>query len=315
MSSAGGNVIEVRNLTKHFFRGLFRRECVKAVDGVSFHIPEGESLGLIGESGSGKSTLGRCMLRLIEPSDGQICFQGKDILAMNGNLSRLRQKMQIIFQDTAGSLNPRMKVKDLLLEPLRVHKLLNGQIIETAAELMKQVHLSADLLERYPNELSGGQRQRIGIARAISINPEFIIADEAIASMDVLGQAQMIELMNRLKSERGISFLNISHNIGSIRRITDRLAVMYFGRFVEIGNTKDILNNPAHPYTQILLSAKLKSDSSSDSDSITEDILHHTSGCLFYQRCFQAKSVCRYELPPQRCAGSDHRVWCHISSG
>lgn len=320
MSSSSYNLIEVKNLKKHFYSGLFHKECVKAADGVSFCIGKAQSMGLIGESGSGKSTLGRCILRLIEPSSGEVCFQGQNILLMNGNLRRLRQQMQIIFQDTDGCLNPRMKAIDLLLEPLRVHKLMIGREIERAAELMKIVNLPADLLDRYPNELSGGQRQRIGIARAISVKPKLIIADEATASLDMLGQAQVMELFKRLKSEHGISFLIISHNISFIRHSTDMVAVMYFGRLVEMGKTKDVLNNPVHPYTQSLLSArsslnpfgpKHKKDTSEKEIS---SLIVPYAGCSFYLRCPQAKTLCRYESPSKRDVWDDHWVWCHLQS-
>ncbi|BBO89609.1 ATP-binding cassette domain-containing protein [Desulfosarcina ovata] len=248
-------VIEVINLKKDFQGGLFRNKKVSAVDGVSFRIKRGEALGLLGESGSGKSTLGRCLLRLIDPTAGEIYFKGKNILAMNGDFRPFRKRMQIIFQDADGALNPRMTVKDLLLEPLKVHRQLNGRAQETAAALMAQVNLPADLLGRYPNALSGGQRQRIAISRAISIKPEFIVADEAIASLDLIGQAQVMALFNRLKAEQQTTFLIISHSLRFIRQTTDAVAVMFTGKLVEIGKTTDILNHPAHPYTQALLSS------------------------------------------------------------
>lgn len=317
MSFISENVIEVKNLKKHFYSGLFRKKCVKAVNGVSFFIAKGKALGLVGESGSGKSTLGRCVLRLIEPSSGDVYFQGNNILAMNGDLRSLRQQMQIIYQDADGALNPRMKAKDILLEPLRVHNLLNGPEMEIAAKLMKLVNLSADLLDRYPNELSGGQRQRIQIARAISINPDFIIADEAIASLDLLGQAQIMNLFSRLKSERRISFFIISHNLRFLRRTTDMLAVMFFGRFVEFGKTKEIFDRPVHPYTQVLLSARTnlyplaqekKGATGEETVSLTRPLL----GCSFHPRCPQAKAVCRHETPAKRRVNGSHWVWCHL---
>ncbi len=247
-------MIEAIDITKYFYSGLFRKTCIRAVDGVSFHLGQGEALGVIGESGSGKSTLGRCVIRLLEPSGGEVYFHGKRLSDLNGGLRYLRQKMQIIFQDTGSALNPRMKALDLLLEPLKVHKRLNGQRREAAMALMEKVDLPADLLDRYPNELSGGQRQRLTIARAISLNPEFLVVDEAVASLDLLGQKQIMELFNKLKSEQKTSFFIISHSLRFVRRTTDKLAVMYRGKFVEIGKTEEVFEHPKHYYTQKLLS-------------------------------------------------------------
>lgn len=247
-------MIEAIDIKKYFYSGLFRKTCIRAVDGVSFHLGQGEALGVIGESGSGKSTLGRCVIRLLEPSGGEVYFHGKRLSDLNGGLRYLRQKMQIIFQDTGSALNPRMKALDLLLEPLKVHKRLNGQRREAAMALMEKVDLPADLLDRYPNELSGGQRQRLTIARAISLNPEFLVVDEAVASLDLLGQKQIMELFNKLKSEQKTSFFIISHSLRFVRRTTDKLAVMYRGKFVEIGKTEEVFEHPKHYYTQKLLS-------------------------------------------------------------
>ncbi|MFZ1986041.1 MAG: ABC transporter ATP-binding protein [Desulfatitalea sp.] len=309
-------MIEVKNLKKHFYGGLFRKRCVKAVDGVSFRIASGESLGLVGESGSGKTTVGRCMLRLIEPTAGEIHFRGKNILAMNGDLRFMRQYMQIIFQDANGSLNPRMKAIDLVVEPFRIHKRLNGQARETAAELMNSVGLSADLLERFPHELSGGQRQRIGVARAISINPALVVADEAAASLDPIAQLQMMDLFKKLEAERGISFLYISHNLNMIRRLANRMAVMYRGRFVEFGETADVCTNAAHPYTQALLSAVPSLDPSAMPQPMSKPgellrISQSASGCYFHPRCPHAQSVCAHEAPAKRVVNEGHWVWCH----
>lgn len=318
VSSASENLIEVKNIKKYFYSGLFSKKCLKAADGVSFCIARGQSMGLIGESGSGKSTLGRCILRLIEPSSGEVCFLGENILAMNGSLRGLRKHMQIIFQDADGCLNPRMKAIDLILEPLLVHKLITGQEIETAVELMKRVNLPADLLSRYPNELSGGQRQRIGIARAISVNPDFIVADEATASLDMLGQSQIIELFKELKSTRRISFLNISHNLSFIRQATDMVAVMYLGRLVEMGKTKDVFNTPAHPYTQSLLSSNSSLDSFGGKHKkwLTGkeffSLKDPSHGCSFYLCCPLAKDVCRYESPVNQYVSDDHWIWCQL---
>jgi oligopeptide/dipeptide ABC transporter ATP-binding protein len=313
------NLIKVKNLKKHFSSGLFHKTCVKAVDGVSFCIPRGKTLGMVGESGSGKSTVGRCILRLIKPTCGEVYFQGRDILTTKGDNRSLRKQMQIIFQDADGSMNPRIKVIDQLLEPLRVHKQLNGQTKETAAELMKLVNLSADLMDRYPHELSGGQRQRIGIARAISINPKFIVADEAAASLDLLVQAQMMELLKRLQSERGISYLYISHNLPIIQRMADTVAVMYLGRFVETGKTKDIFNSPAHPYTQALLSAAPSINPLAQPKKIIlkgeiPSPLQPPCGCSFHPRCPQARTLCSQIIPEKKQIGRNHWAWCHFVS-
>ncbi|MBF0377486.1 MAG: ABC transporter ATP-binding protein [Desulfamplus sp.] len=316
MSFNDENIIEVKNLKKYFYSGLFQKECIKAVDGVSFCIPKGRTMGLVGESGSGKSTLGRCILRLIKPSSGEVYFSGEDILFKNGEPKQLRKQMQIIFQDSDGCLNPRMKAIDILLEPLRVNKFINSREREPASELIKIVNLPEDLLNRYPNELSGGQRQRIAIARAISLKPTFIVADEATASLDMLGQSQIMEVFKKLKLEYKTSFLNISHNLNFIQRTTDIAAVMYSGRFVEMGKTKDIFNNPAHPYTRSLLSARLKVTSFSIKQNNRlnkknfSNLTQPVSGCSFYQYCPCRKSVCKDESPSKKYVSDDHWILC-----
>ena len=309
-------VIEVVNLHKTFHGGLFRKEGLKAVDGVSFLIEKGEALGLLGENGSGKSTLGRCMLRLIDPTAGEIYFRKENVLQMKGDFRFFRKKMQIIFQDADGALNPRMKVKTLLLEPLTVHQLLKGREKEAVAKLMAQVNLPADLLERYPNALSGGQRQRILISRAVSLNPEFIVADESTASLDLIGQAQVMALFNKLKRRQGVSFLIISHSLRFLRETTEVLAVMYAGKIVEIGNTMDVMTHPIHPYTQALLSVKENSMIPSGGESAPV-ILHPRNsdslpGCRFQASCPKAVALCRHEYPAEQDMGNGHRVWCHL---
>jgi oligopeptide/dipeptide ABC transporter ATP-binding protein len=311
-------VIEVRGLKKYFTNGLFRKSVTKAVDGVSFEIGKGETFGLVGESGCGKSTVGRCTVRLIKPTCGEIFLNGTNISSINGGIRTLRKNMQIIFQDADGALNPRMKVYDLLIEPLKVHRLVNEQRTDKVAELMEMVNLSHDLTERYPHELSGGQRQRIGIARAVSVNPEFIVADEAAASLDLLVQAQMLNLLKRLQSERGISCLFISHNLSIIRLIADTVAVMYLGRFVEIGKTKDIFNNAVHPYTQALLSAVPSVDplARPQKNMLKGEIpspLRLPSGCRFHTRCSRSKDLCSQIAPEKRRISGSHWAWCHYS--
>lgn len=309
-------MIEVRGLKKYYTSGLFRKSITKAVDGVSFEIGKGETVGLVGESGCGKSTVGRCTVRLIEPTYGKIFFNGTNIWRLNGDNRMLRKKMQIIFQDADGALNPRMRVSDLLIEPLKVHGLVDGQRNDKVAQLMEMVNLPPDLMERYPHALSGGQRQRIGIARAISLNPEFIVADEAASSLDRLVQAQMLNLLKRLQYERGIGCLFISHNLSIIRLIADRVAVMYLGRFVEIGKTKDIFNNAVHPYTQALLSATPSIDplAQPKKNMLSGDIpspFQPPAGCRFHPRCPRSKKLCTQIAPEKRLIDKGHWTWCN----
>jgi ABC-type oligopeptide transport system ATPase subunit len=253
-------LVEVRNLTKHFARGggLFQRGTMtKAVDGVSFTIQEGETFGLVGESGSGKSTTGRCMLRLIEPTSGEVRYRGQDVLAYSSSEMRAaRRHMQMIFQDPYSSLNPRMRVREIVDEPLVIHKL--GSKAERGArvaELFRLVGLDPAHLERYPHEFSGGQRQRIGLARALALEPKFIIADEPVSALDVSIQAQVVNLLMDLQQRLQLTYLFIAHDLRLVRHICRRVAVMYLGRIVEMGDTEALFANPAHPYTRALLSA------------------------------------------------------------
>jgi oligopeptide transport system ATP-binding protein len=253
-------LLEVRNLVKHFVRnqGLFRApSVVKAVDDVSFSIAEGEMFGLVGESGSGKSTTGRCILRLIEPTSGDVLFRGEDVLQFSrARMRAARRDMQIVFQDPYSSLNPRMRVGDIVEEPLIIHKL--GSRAERRArveELFDLVGLDRTHLARYPHEFSGGQRQRIGIARALALNPALIIADEAVSALDVSIQAQVVRLLMELKSRLRLTYLFIAHDLRLVEDICTRVAVMYLGKIVEIGETRSLFQQPAHPYTRALLSA------------------------------------------------------------
>ncbi len=310
-------LIKVKNLKKYFSSGIFRTNCIKAVDGISFEIAEKETFALVGESGCGKSTVGRCLLRLIKPTSGEIYFKDINISGIKENNKNLKRKMQIIFQDSDGSLNPGMRIFDLVIEPLKVHGIINDCAEEKTLQLLNLVSLSPDILDRYPNELSGGQRQRVGIARAIALNPEFIVADEPAASLDLSLQARIMELMKRLQTELGISYLFISHNLRLVKLMADKVAVMYLGRFVEIGDAEKIFNGPVHPYTQALVSAVpdfclaekqrrivLKGDISNS--------LNHLSGCVFHARCPVAKPICLNELPVRRRVGKKHWVWCHF---
>ena len=253
-------LLEVRHLVKHFVRkqGLGHQpSVVKAVDDVSFAIEEGEMFGLVGESGSGKSTTGRCILRLIEPSSGEVFFRNENVLAFSRERTRLaRRDMQIVFQDPYSSLNPRMRVGDIVEEPLVIHRLGNRTDRRTrVAELFSLVGLDAEHLSRYPHEFSGGQRQRIGIARALALNPALIIADEAVSALDVSIQAQVVNLLMELKARLKLTYLFIAHDLRLVENICSRVAVMYLGKIVEMGETQRIFAQPAHPYTQALLSA------------------------------------------------------------
>jgi ABC-type oligopeptide transport system ATPase subunit len=253
-------LVEVRGLTKHFTRGggLFQKgTVVKAVDGVSFTIDEGETFGLVGESGSGKSTTGRCMLRLVEPTAGEVRYAGEDVLAFSSSRMRAaRRHMQMIFQDPYSSLNPRMKARDIVDEPLIIHKLGSKREREArVAELFRLVGLDPAHLDRYPHEFSGGQRQRIGLARALALEPKFIIADEPVSALDVSIQAQVVNLLMDLQERLRLTYLFIAHDLRLVRHICRRVAVMYLGRIVEMGDTESIFASPAHPYTRALLSA------------------------------------------------------------
>jgi ABC-type oligopeptide transport system ATPase subunit len=253
-------LLDVRHLVKHFTRGggLFSKpSVVKAVDDVSFAIDEGEMFGLVGESGSGKSTTGRCILRLIEPTAGEVLFRGENVLAFSRTrLRQARRDMQIVFQDPYSSLNPRMRVGDIVEEPLIIHRLgERRQRRDRVAELFQLVGLDADHLSRYPHEFSGGQRQRIGIARALALNPALIVADEAVSALDVSIQAQVVNLLMELKARLRLTYLFIAHDLRLVEHICSRVAVMYLGRIVELGDTRAIFANPTHPYTRALLSA------------------------------------------------------------
>ena len=255
-----GALLEVRNLVKHFSRkqGLFQKpSVVRAVDDVSFTIDEGEMFGLVGESGSGKSTTGRCILRLIEPTSGQVLFKGEDVARFSRSRMRLaRRDMQIIFQDPYSSLNPRMRVGDIVEEPLVIHGLGNREERRArVAELFSLVGLDREMMQRYPHEFSGGQRQRIGIARALALNPAFIIADEAVSALDVSIQAQVVALLMDLKAKFKLTYLFIAHDLRLVEHICSRVAVMYLGKVVEMGDTRAMFATPTHPYTRALLSA------------------------------------------------------------
>lgn len=308
-------LIEVVDLKKYFGSGIFKKSWIKAVDGVSFEICSKETFALVGESGCGKSTVGRCTLNLIRPTAGHVYFKDMDISSMNEVSRDIRKRIQVIFQDADGTLNPRMKVFDLMLEPFRVHGLSNGHGKEMVNELIEMVNLTPDLLGRYPHELSGGQRQRIGIARAMALNPEFIVADEPAASLDLSVQAQILDLMRKFQAEHGIGYLYISHNLKIVKLMADKVAVMYLGKLVEVGRTNDVFNCAKHPYTQALISAIPILDPCAGRKRILlkGDIpspLNPPAGCRFHTRCPYRMKRCMIEEPAL--VGDKHMVACHL---
>jgi oligopeptide transport system ATP-binding protein len=317
------SLLEIRNLKKHFpvGEGLFSRNkgAVKAVDGVSLTVEEGETLGIVGESGCGKSTLGRTILRLIEPTGGEIYFQEKNLLAMSPReLRDTRRQMQIIFQDPYASLNPRMRVGDIVGEGLEIHKLAKGKAKrDRVIELLNQVGLREDHYNRYPHEFSGGQRQRIGIARALAVNPKFIVADEPVSSLDVSIQAQIINLLQELQEKMHLTYFFISHDLRVVEHISHRVAIMYLGKIVEIAKSETIYQDAKHPYTRALLSAVPMPDTSRKKERtiLQGDVpspVHPPSGCTFHPRCAYREAICDQIEPPLDFAGDGHGVSCHV---
>jgi len=320
-------LVEVKNLKKHFpiMRGVLRRQvgAVQAVDGLTFNIYKGETLGLVGESGCGKSTTGRTILQLLEPTAGQVSYQGQELTALNRNeMRKARRHMQMIFQDPYASLNPRMSVGSIVGEPLSIHNIGDSQSRKARIqELLKVVGLNPYFINRYPHEFSGGQRQRIGIARALATNPDFIVADEPISALDVSIQAQVVNLMDDLKEELGLTYLFIAHDLSMVRYISNRVAVMYLGRIVELSDRNEIFDHPLHPYTQALLSAIPIPDPEREAKRqrliLEGDVpspANPPSGCRFHPRCSYATEICKEEDPAFRNLGSDsapHMVACH----
>ena len=304
--------------------GWFRRAAggVRAVDGVTFEVARGETLAVVGESGCGKSTLGRLLLRLIEPSDGRVRFEGEDLATLSrAALRRLRGKAQMVFQDPYGSLSPRRSVAEIIAEPLEVHGLARStrDRRDRVAEILVQVGLSPTLMDRKPRQFSGGQRQRIGIARAIAVDPSFIVCDEPVSALDVSVQAQIVNLLQDLQEQKGFSYLFIAHDLAVVRHIADRVMVMYLGRVVEIGPKRRIFAMPHHPYTQALLSAAPEPDPDAASRRIilAGDVPSPTrvpSGCSFHTRCPIAQEICRRERPDLRDVGDGQAAACHFAT-
>jgi oligopeptide transport system ATP-binding protein len=319
-------IVRVERLTKHFpiLEGiLFKKQvgAVRAVDEVSFEIAEGETLGLVGESGCGKSTTGRTILQLYEPTSGRVFYRGTDLQEARGEERRQAERnMQIIFQDPYASLNPRMTVGRIIREPFDIHGVgAKADRQEKVADLMRRVGLNPDYVKRYPHEMSGGQRQRVGIARALALQPDFIVCDESISALDVSVQAQVVNLLEELQKDFGLTYLFIAHDLSMVKHISDRVAVMYLGKLVELADKKELYSNPLHPYTQALLSAApvpnprlqkksqrmvLEGDVPSASDP--------PPGCRFHTRCPLAEDICRTKVPEMREITPGHFAACHL---
>lgn len=322
MSASNQAFIRIKDLTKEFpiKGGLFSRQIasVKAVQGVSLEIQKGETLGLVGESGCGKSTLGRCIIRLIEPSSGHILLDGADVTNYRGEkLRALRRQMQIIFQDPYASLNPRMTVGSIVSEPLEIHKLFDTKKdrLDRVKQLIELVGLRPEHINRYPHEFSGGQRQRIGIARALAVEPSFIVCDEPVSALDVSIQAQVINLLMDLQQRLGLTYLFIAHDLKVVEHISNRVAVMYLGKVVEIAEAEELYRNPSHPYTRALLSAIPVPDPRKKEQRIilTGDVpspIHPPVGCHFHPRCPDMIEECKQTCPALRPTRPDHDTAC-----
>jgi oligopeptide transport system ATP-binding protein len=319
-------LLDVKNLHVHFpvRRGIVFKKTVstvKAVDGVSFSIRQGETVGLVGESGCGKTTTGRAILKLVEPTSGQVVFDGEDITGYSQKeMLRLRRQMQMVFQDPYASLNPRMSVVDIITDPLVEHKLIKpADKREKATELLELVGMDPRYQNRFPHEFSGGQRQRIGIARSLALNPRFLVCDEPIAALDVSIQAQVINLFQDLQEKLGLSYLFIAHDLSVVRHISNRIVVMYLGKIVEIADKRQLFQNPLHPYTKVLLSSVPTADPKNERvrrrielEGEVPSPLNKPSGCPFSTRCPYATRLCHEQEPMVESVGENHEVACHL---
>jgi peptide/nickel transport system ATP-binding protein len=321
--AAAGALVRVENLRKEFPTGagslLGPRLTVKAVAGVNLEIAAGETLGLVGESGSGKSTLGRLILKLIEPTSGRVVFDGRDLATLSRKeLRSLRREMQLVFQDPYSSLNPRMRVRSIVGEGIEIHRLAQGaEKQRRIIELLEMVGLGADAMSRYPHEFSGGQRQRIGIARALAVNPRFVVLDEPVSALDVSIQAQIINLLQDLQERLKLTYLFIAHDLRVVEHISQRVAIMYLGKIVEIASREEIYANPRHPYTRALLSAVPAVDVAGRPERIKlpgemPSPVTPPPGCAFHPRCPYAKDECRIAEPPLESGRGGHAVACHV---
>jgi peptide/nickel transport system ATP-binding protein len=325
----GRNLLEVKDLKKHFpiKHGLLSRTAghVKAVDGVSFYVREGETLGLVGESGSGKTTTGRMILRAYDPTAGEIWFADRDMGRVNiaeldkRQLKKLRRNIQMIFQDPFSSLNPRMTLLEIVGEPLLVNGVTRGKkLTERVAELLQVVGLRPQYMSRYPHAFSGGERQRIGIARALALHPQLVVCDEPVSALDVSIQAQILNLLQDLQAQFGLTYLFVAHDLSVVEHISDRVAVMYVGKLVEHATTEELFANPMHPYTEALLSAVPKPDPRIRTEPMVlsgdiADPANPPSGCYFHPRCRYAKEICSVERPALRKVGNEHWAACHFA--
>lgn len=317
------DLLKVEGLKQYYpvSDGLFGTKAfVKAVDGVDFEVKKGEVFGIVGESGCGKSTLGKAICKLIEPTDGKIILDGEDIRGYNSKKMRsVRKKVQMVFQDPYASLNPRMSIHDILAEPLQIHGLVQGkqEIDEAVVRLLREVGMDDYHARRYPHEFSGGQRQRIGIARALAVRPQLIIADEPVSALDVSIQSQVLNLMSKLKKEYHLTYIFIAHDLSVVEHISDRIGVMYLGNFVEEANKDNLYKNPMHPYTQALLSAVPIPDPTVKKERIILEgsipsAINPPSGCKFHTRCPKCMEICKKEAPKKYQVGEDHFVYCHL---